>query len=172
MARFALAGLQSAAQVGRFKNPLGFYNQTRDVEFTRLSILLPQSIYFDRIRSLGVAGDGISLYLEERMKGGNLRAQVGIGQLRHEHDGGRFVGALSAASATARFDSQDPAFGDGEFVFQPAILSLQWNEELWSLTAEYHHVDGTGWLPLKDNPDPSETQRRWSMLLFQLAVRF
>ncbi|MFD2989988.1 hypothetical protein [Sphingopyxis terrae] len=52
-------------QVGRFKNPFGLYNQTRDVAFTRPSILLPQSIYFDRTRALGLAADGISLYAEE-----------------------------------------------------------------------------------------------------------
>lgn len=31
-----------------------FYNDTRDVAFTRPGILLPQSIYFDRTRNLGL----------------------------------------------------------------------------------------------------------------------
>lgn len=66
-------------QVGRFKNPFGFYNQTRDVAFTRPSILLPQSIYFDRTRSLGLSGDGLSLYYEEMVPSGTLRTQIGIG---------------------------------------------------------------------------------------------
>ncbi|MFC3285868.1 hypothetical protein [Litchfieldella rifensis] len=277
-------------QVGRFKNPFGFYNQTRDVAFTRPSILLPQSIYFDRTRSLGLAADGVSLYAEERLPAGTLRFQAGIGtpqtdndleqqlaptdqersvdgrtsyigQLLYEHEGGNIVAALSAASVKARFDSPPEALGTGEFRFRPWILSLQYNEELWSLTAEYalrsssltglnafnfditgeswyvqytrrfhddwqwlvrydsltnnrddrsgkafeaigagpahsqfadditlglqwtvhpqvllaaeyHHVDGTGWLPLQDNPDPRETSRRWNMLLFQLSLRF
>ncbi|SEL50911.1 hypothetical protein [Halomonas daqiaonensis] len=280
-------------QVGRFKNPFGFYNQTRDVAFTRPSILLPQSIYFDRTRSLGLSGDGVSLYHEERLSNGVLRTQVGvgqaqagddlrrtlrlenvpgsldpkqsaIGQVRYEHDGGRIVAALSAAQAKARFDSNTPQQSDITFRFRPVVLSLQYNEELWSLTGEfamrptklrgvdnpwlndvtgeswyiqytrrflddwqwlvrydsltsnrddrsgkgleeftggrvpahsqfadditvglqwtphprvmlageYHHVDGTGWLPVQDNPDPSETSRRWNMLLFQLSLRF
>ncbi|MBB3185595.1 hypothetical protein FHR95_003185 [Halomonas fontilapidosi] len=280
-------------QVGRFKNPFGFYNQTRDVAFTRPSILLPQSIYFDRTRSLGLSGDGVSLYHEERLSNGVIRTQVGfgqaqagddlrrtlrlenvpgsldpkqsaIGQIRYEHDGGRIVAALSAAQAKAKFDSNTPLQSDLTFRFRPVILSLQYNEELWSLTAEfalrptelggldnpwlndvtgeswyvqytrrflddwqwlirydsltsnrddrsgqnleeftggavpahsqfadditvglqwtphprimlageYHHVDGTGWLPVQDNPDPSETSRRWNMLLFQLSLRF
>ena len=43
---------QFGIRVGRLKNPFGFYNDTRDVPFTRPSILLPQSIYFDRIRNV------------------------------------------------------------------------------------------------------------------------
>jgi len=279
-------------QLGRFKNPFGFYNQTRDVAFTRPSILLPQSIYFDRTRSLALSGDGVSLYHEERLSRGSLRTQIGvgqvqagddlrrtlrldsvpgsldpkrsaIGQIRYEHDGGRIIAAISAASANARFDSSAPGLSDGDFYFNPWILSLQYNQENWSLTAEYawrnsglenfnnpavnfdvtgeswylqytrrfdedwqwlirydslvsnrddrsgkafeasgmgpahsqfadditlglqwtphprimlageyHHVDGTGWLPVQDNPNPSETSRRWNMLLFQLSLRF
>ncbi len=279
-------------QLGRFKNPFGFYNQTRDVAFTRPSILLPQSIYFDRTRSLGLSGDGVSLYHEERLPQGSLRTQVGVGralagddlrrtmrledapgsleprdsaiaQVKYEHDGGRWIAAVSAASAKARFESHAPHMSDGDFDFQPWVISLQYNSELWSLTgeyairnstlegfanpflnfdvtgeswylqytrrfnedwqwlvrydsltsnrddrsgsafeasgagpahsqfaqdftlglqwnvnprvmmaAEYHHIDGTGWLPIQDNPDASETSRRWNMLLFQLSLRF
>ncbi|MEQ5803068.1 hypothetical protein [Halomonas sp. H10-9-1] len=279
-------------QVGRFKNPFGFYNQTRDVAFTRPSILLPQSIYFDRTRSLGLSGDGVSLYYEEMLPSGTFRTQVGIGQaqagddlrrtmriedapgkleprdsaiaqIKYEHDGGRIVAALSAASAKAKFESRDAVLNNGNFEFVPWVLSLQYNSEHWSLTgeyairssklegfnnpflnfdvtgeswylqytrrfndrwqwlvrydsltnnrddrsgstyesigagpahsqyadditlglqwnvshrlmlaAEYHHVDGTGWLPVQDNPDPSETERRWNMMLFQLSLRF
>lgn len=280
------------AQVGRFKNPFGFYNQTRDVAFTRPSILLPQSIYFDRTRSLGLSGDGISIYHEERFSQGALRTQIGIGkaqagddlrrtmrlenapgsleprdsaiaQIKYEHDGGRWVAALSTASAKARFESHSPEMSNGDFHFQPWVLSLQYNAEYWSLTseyairnstlegfanpflnfdvtgeswyvqytrrfhenwqwlvrydslinnrddrsgsayeasgagpahsqfaedytlglqwtvnprvllaAEYHHIDGTGWLPVQDNPNPADTSRRWNMLLFQLSLRF
>lgn len=67
-------------QLGRIKNPFGFYNQTRDVAFTRPSILLPQSIYFDRTRSMALTGDGVTFYLEERLNNGVLRGQVGLGE--------------------------------------------------------------------------------------------
>ncbi|MFO8046115.1 MAG: hypothetical protein R6U30_09610 [Halomonas sp.] len=279
-------------QLGRSKYPFGFYNQTRDVAFTRPSILLPQSIYFDRTRSLALSGDGLTIYMDQRVPTGNLRAQIGfgdpqtgddlrrtlrldmvpgsldperstIGQIRYEHDGGKIVAAISAANANARFDSSLPGLSNGDFYFKPWVLSLQYNEENWSLTteyarrnsglenfnnpafnfdvtgeswyvqytrrfnedwqwlvrydnlisnrddrsgsayeasgagpahsqyaedytlglqwnvnprvmlaAEYHHVDGTGWLPIQDNPDPAETRRRWNMLLFQLSLRF
>ncbi|MCE8017776.1 hypothetical protein HOP62_16985 [Halomonas sp. MCCC 1A17488] len=274
-------------QLGRFKNPFGFYNQTRDVAFTRPSILLPQSIYFDRTRSLGLSADGVSLYAEERMQHGTLRFTGGVGtpttrdldsqlypahlgmdvsgstssiaQLRYEHAGGRFTAALSAADVNL-----DLGLGphEGELNFQPWILSLQYDKERWAVTgefalrqvsttdtgplpgsevtgeswyvqytrrffddwqwlvrydslvsdrddrsgrayeaqgrgpaharyaddltfglqwrvnprvlvaAEYHHIDGTGWLPLRDEPDPADTQRSWNMVLFQLSLRF
>ncbi|MBP6367292.1 MAG: hypothetical protein KBA82_09035 [Nitrosomonas sp.] len=53
---------QFGIRAGRLKNPFGFYNDTRDVAFTRPSILLPQSIYFDRTRNLGLSGDSVQLY--------------------------------------------------------------------------------------------------------------
>lgn len=278
-------------QLGRFKNPFGFYNQTRDVAFTRPSILLPQSIYFDRTRSLGLSGDGVSLYHEERIPTGVLRAQVGfgqarmeedveqtlgldqfpgsldagssaIGQVRYEHDGGRIVTAISVANANSDYTSSSNIPGEGTFRFQPWVLSFQYNQELWTLTAEYairklalsgfdsvsnssrtgeswyvqysrrfhdkwqwlvrydtlinnkedatgknfeadglgpahsqfaddltiglqwsplpqlmlageyHHIDGTGWLPNRDIQDSSQTSQRWNMFLFQLSLRF
>ncbi|HEY6044421.1 MAG TPA: hypothetical protein VIU43_05945, partial [Nitrosospira sp.] len=53
---------QLGIRLGRMKNPLGFYNDTRDVPFTRPTILLPQSIYFDRTRKLALAADGMHMY--------------------------------------------------------------------------------------------------------------
>ncbi len=67
-------------QLGRFKNPFGLYNQTRDVAFTRPSILLPQSIYFDRTRALGLAADGVNVYWEEHTAAGTLRFRSGLGR--------------------------------------------------------------------------------------------
>ena len=57
---------------GRVRLPFGLYNDTRDVAFTRPSILLPQSIYFDRTRELAISGDGILFYGEERGAWGNF----------------------------------------------------------------------------------------------------
>ncbi|WP_246286382.1 hypothetical protein [Vreelandella maris] len=279
-------------QLGRIKNPFGFYNQTRDVAFTRPSILLPQSLYFDRTRSLALTGDGLTFYLEERLDNGVIRGQLGLGipqadgglnqtlqlhrirgsfdpqqsgiaQVRYEHDAGRIVAALSHAHVRSQIDTHSPSVSDGDFYFRPWVFSLQYNQELWSLTAEYalrrsglknfnqpalnfdttgeswyvqytrrfyndwqwlirydslvsnrddasgkafeasglgpdhsqfaddltfglqwtphpqvmlageyHHVDGTGWLPPQDNPDSSATSRHWNMWLFQLSLRF
>jgi len=66
-------------RLGRMKNPFGFYNDTRDVPFTRPSILLPQSIYFDRTRNLALASDGGQLYGESRASWGNIAIQFVAG---------------------------------------------------------------------------------------------
>ncbi|SOD42243.1 porin [Nitrosovibrio sp. Nv4] len=68
---------QLGIRLGRMKNPLGFYNDTRDVPFTRPSILLPQSIYFDRTRKLAIAADGAHLYGEHRSSMGVISFQLG-----------------------------------------------------------------------------------------------
>ncbi len=278
-------------QVGRPKIPLGLYNQTRDVAFTRPSILLPQSIYFDRTRSMALSSDGLVVYGEERMPSGALRWQIGAGvpqaeedlaeavflddpqgrfrgrpsgiaQLLYEHDGGRVIGAFSVGRLRAEFDSAAPELDGGQFLLRPWVLSLQYNAEQWSLTgeyalresslsgagvarefdvtgesayvqysrrfredwqwlvrfdvlyadrtdrsgsdfetatdlpahsrfakdltfglqwqphpqllvaAEYHRVDGTGWLPRRDNPDAFATERRWDAFLLQTSLRF
>lgn len=154
-------------QIGRIKHPFGLYNQTRDIAFTRPGILLPQSIYFDRTRSFGLASDGLLLYEEERLSNGILYFYLGggvpnfgsdaedalsfpgdislsmngrystVGQVRYEHAGGRVVLALSAADVNADFDTNYPGVGNGDFKFQPIALSAQYNSEDWSLTAEY-----------------------------------
>jgi hypothetical protein len=153
-------------QLGRFKNPFGFYNQTRDAPSTRPGILLPQSIYFDRSRSLGLASDGLSLYDEERLSNGTIYLQGGvgipqinsdaeislspsnpslegkistIGQILYSHDGGRINAALSMAQVRSDYQSRQDRQVKGEFVFQPVILSLQYNAENWTLTTEYEY---------------------------------
>lgn len=70
---------QFGIRVGRLKNPFGFYNDTRDVPFTRPSILLPQSIYFDRTRNLALSADSVQLYGETAVSNwGTISTQFGV----------------------------------------------------------------------------------------------
>jgi len=64
-------------RVGRILHPLGLYNETRDIAFTRPGILLPQSIYFDRTRDLAFSSDGFQLHGEHRIKASELFWQIG-----------------------------------------------------------------------------------------------
>ncbi len=50
------------ARVGRIKAPHGFYNETRDVAFTRPGILAPQSMYLERYRNWMFAADGVEFF--------------------------------------------------------------------------------------------------------------
>ncbi len=58
--------------LGKVKNPYGFYNTTRDVAQTRPGILMPQSIYLDRIRNFFLASPGITL------RGEHDRGDIGV----------------------------------------------------------------------------------------------
>jgi len=62
--------------VGRVKNPFGFYNETRDVSFTRESIILPQSIYFERTRDISVSSDGIHFYAHKQTRLGLVNGRM------------------------------------------------------------------------------------------------
>jgi hypothetical protein len=67
-ADYSVPLLEQAATVGvragRVKIPFGLYNSTRDVIWTRPSVLLPQSVYFDTLalRQPMLAADGGVLY--------------------------------------------------------------------------------------------------------------
>ncbi|MCP5419668.1 MAG: hypothetical protein H6970_04750 [Gammaproteobacteria bacterium] len=156
-------------RLGRIMNPLGLYNDTRDVAFTRPSILLPQSIYFDVNRNLALSADGVQLYGERRTDWGDFFLQLGyvyprvddpdfersiffgdalgdlesdpswIGRLTYERDGGRFRFMVSGAQVNVGYDPGGPIdpFQAGKFRFQPLILSAQYNAERWSFTTEY-----------------------------------
>lgn len=63
-------------RIGRIKNPLGLYNETRDVAFTRPGLILPQSIYFDRTRNIALSADGVHIYSEIRTDIGDFDFQV------------------------------------------------------------------------------------------------
>ena len=56
------AGRRLGVRLGRIKNPVGLYNETRDVPFTRPSIFLPQVIYFDKVRNMLLSTDGMMVY--------------------------------------------------------------------------------------------------------------
>ncbi|MCF7983581.1 MAG: OprO/OprP family phosphate-selective porin [Thiohalocapsa sp.] len=67
-------------RLGRIKNPLGLYNETRDVPFTHPGIFLPQVVYFDRVRNLVLSMDGAMLYSELYRPFGNLSLTLGAGK--------------------------------------------------------------------------------------------
>lgn len=67
--------------VGRNKNPLGLYNETRDVPFTRPGIFLPQTVYFDKVRNLIHSSDGLILYADVYRDFGTISAVIGGGRI-------------------------------------------------------------------------------------------
>ena len=131
---FSTFNYQLGLRLGRFKIPYGFYNDTRDVLFTRPTILLPQSIYPDATRDLSISADGGLVYGDYRNERGNLSLEFGvgiprsvnvdtelailgfdfpgntfskpsyIGRLSYEMDGGKYYMAISSARVDTRYD--------------------------------------------------------------------
>jgi len=64
---------------GRFKNPIGLYNDTRDVPFTRPSVFLPQSIYWEKLRDIMLSADGVQGYAEYYSGRHAFFLQLGVG---------------------------------------------------------------------------------------------
>jgi hypothetical protein len=52
-------------------------------------------------------------------------------------------------------------------------FGLRWDiTPSWMARAEYHQVDGTGWIPRVDNTDVTELERRWNLIALLLSFRF
>jgi len=146
-------------RLGRIKNPLGLYNETRDVPFTHPGIFLPQVVYFDKVRNLALATDGAMLYGETDTDLGTLSLNLGGGRAVIDNNvewaylGGDFPGnlepdrnsvlaglwfnsrsqqlklGLSGIAAGMRFDPS-PRAG---FTLGPGTIDLLY----WVLSAQY-----------------------------------
>lgn len=77
---------RSGIRLGRIKNPIGLYNETRDVAFTTPSILLPQSIYLERSRSLLLSSDGGQFFGSHQLGNGWLSFKMNYGEADNDND--------------------------------------------------------------------------------------
>ncbi|MCG8686388.1 MAG: porin [Desulfobacterales bacterium] len=76
-------------RAGRIKLPLGLYNETRDVDLLRNSIVMPQSIYNDLLRDTVIAINGAGAYGNIDMSSaGSLDYQALVGQMNVDSDSG------------------------------------------------------------------------------------
>jgi len=181
-------------QVGKVKNPYGLYNMTRDVAQTRPGIIMPQSIYLDRIRNFFLASPGIAAYgshnhgdwdISWRLNAMRpdadsedwenllfLTSQAGsyegenswLGQVMTEMAGGRMRLGLSGGRVVSAYKPgpADP-IGRGRSILRPLLLSVEWNEERWSLAGEYERVrnNGEGYGLGGNGPEDPNTVEAW-----------
>ncbi|MES9940504.1 MAG: hypothetical protein ABW104_10025 [Candidatus Thiodiazotropha sp. 6PLUC2] len=169
--------------LGRYKNPFGLYNDTRDVAATRPSIFMPQAIYWDRVRNMVLSNDGAQLFgdlqidshrLSLRLIGGRTPIDENVeksylnpvldpklkqdgltvgGRLLYEWDGGRF--RLAYSSASLQLDGETNMLPDGTIDIDYRVVSAEYNSGNWSLTAEYMQepLDYTGFAGALDIAD-------------------
>jgi hypothetical protein len=164
-------------RVGKVKNPMGLYNDTRDVVFTRPGVLMP-SLYGDQQnqRDLTFAAQGVQLY-GDLVRGAHHLSVTGTAsndrsvgttekqllitldgpggqlipfnldvvrswnmQIADSIDEGRWRLAYSHFYGRFRLDAIWPRPIEpieGSFGASLDILSVQFNAERWSVTAEY-----------------------------------
>jgi hypothetical protein len=74
-------------RAGKIKLPIGLYNETRDSDFLRPMVFLPQSVYDEMQRSFLVAGLGASIYGNIPTKSiGDFDYQLFYGQIDVDED--------------------------------------------------------------------------------------
>lgn len=92
---------QYGLRLGRLKIPFGFYNESRDIAFTRPGIMLPQSLYFHQARDLELSVDGAILYSYLEVPGGWLDIDLLYGKPQTDTN---VEYAYLANDATGHFD--------------------------------------------------------------------
>lgn len=74
-------------RIGKVKLPMGFYNQSRDSDFLRSMVFLPQSIYDETKRELLVSYQGGGIYGNIPLKAlGDLEYQGFLGEISFPND--------------------------------------------------------------------------------------
>jgi len=168
--RFIDSNLMSlGVRAGRIKNPFGIYNDTRDVPFTRSSIILPQSIYFDRTRDISISSDGIQLYghrtfsvgianiqllaalprVDEtnteiavvgQIRPGNLNSKLSfVNRIGFENHNNTFRVRLSDALLNIEYNPTTTELG-----FSPGESTFQFHLTILSLQYNFKHWEFTG----------------------------
>jgi len=152
--------------LGRYKNQHWLYSSTRDVPFTRPSIILPQSVYYDAFRDIAVASDGVAIKGYLQHSAGELEYNWSIGatditsaqsrtllspaiqgkaKQKYVHQASLFWQAAgSQATYGISLLDSDFRYAPGDFdYFAPGEVSLQrvmfnwrYQAEKWELAAE------------------------------------
>lgn len=124
-------------RAGRMKCWVGLYNETRDIDLVRTSILLPESIYNDAFRESFIALNGVSLYGALPVGSlGTLSYQGQWGYINMEKDGGfaEYVKEYVPMDIT-EIDTSDAYVAGVEFVPAPPLdgLRLRWSWNTWEM---------------------------------------
>jgi hypothetical protein len=120
-------------RAGKIKLPFGFYNQTRDVDFLRSSILLPQGIYSENMREILVSYQGGSIYGNILLGGfGNCDYELFTGTSNLDNSSPfvvDFVGTFASAVAAAL--SISPVVTNIDASFDETIGgAIRWNTSI------------------------------------------
>jgi hypothetical protein len=125
---------QQTYTVGRFKTQQGFYNKTRDIPFTRPSVMLPQSVYYESLRNFVLSLDGVKINSVHSFELSDLTLELGVGKNAIDTD---FNNTIFGNTATGNWDSDNNYYTD-----------IKWENQQISLGINYSNVS------LDYNPGP------------------
>ncbi|MBZ9613389.1 hypothetical protein [Rheinheimera maricola] len=133
---------QANAYLGRFKNQHWLYSSTRDVPFTRPTIVLPQSVYFDAFRDIAVSSDGVALQARHNNALGDFTFNWGIGTSPVSAAQGKLVlGSDIAGDLKLDFDHQ------ASMVWQPDLSHFSYGIVLLDSNFSYHALTSEHYFP-------------------------
>jgi len=157
-------------KIGKLRLPYGFYNETRDVAATNPGFILPQSIYIDRGRNTFYSANGASFHGEHYWNMHSLTWDIGTAEIEPDDDEMDDLAGFPAGNGDGTYNGFARimySFNQGQFKtalsyrksdfdFVPEIgldieegniktdgylLSLQYNTEKWTWTAEWMRSD-------------------------------
>ena len=118
---------EQAITLGRFKIKQGLYNQSRDIPFTRPSILLPQSVYLDNARNFNLSADGIELNGNHPFENSDLSWSIAVGDSVFDD---KFNDTTLGSTATGDWDSENNLYAN-----------IQWDTQKVTLGASYNDIE-------------------------------
>ncbi len=136
----ALGVGEQEISLGRIKVPMGIYNQSRDMPFSRPSIMLPQSVYMDMLRNMMITVDGVYLGSTHQVGLGTLRVSAGGGALHFDDS---FNQVALAPGVQGRWQEDDAWFIDAR-IERP---NLQFALSYASIEPRYQAAMGDVWPP-------------------------
>lgn len=111
-------------RAGRLKNPMGLYNETRDLDMLRTNIILPQGIYEEPNRSFFTSIQGLGFYGELPLKSlGGLSYFLLVGTMEIEND--TSIGSIRKFNSSGVFTVREDLDFDEAF-----SGSLEWQTPL------------------------------------------
>ena len=123
------------AQIGRVKNGHWLYSDTRDVPHTRLTTILPQSIYFDGFRDVALSSDGVAWQLHHLSDKGTWQLKWSLGSSPLDNDQrDRLFSPLATGTLTQTFTHQVSVF------FAPNNTNLELGISV--LDSDFKYVPG------------------------------
>ncbi|BBO81058.1 hypothetical protein DSCO28_16240 [Desulfosarcina ovata subsp. sediminis] len=126
-------------RAGKIKLPMGFYNETRDVDMLRTSIVMPQGVYSDLLRDTSIALNGASIYGNVSMGGaGNIDYQLIVGSTPNDNDSGsgKYFDNAFMGMATSDGDMQFDTGYCGSFRWNTPLDGLRLGAYAFSTTSE------------------------------------